>query len=319
MNNNFSYGLELEFGDIDRTVDIPEYLGSWEGTKVNGIYQGAEVDVVNSIPPYRGVCTDPLGITCPVGGEINVHPTTTIDGQFEYMSRILDLFEDVTVSHMSHFHLHVHIPGLKTDLDLLKRFVQYCIDNQDALIKTVYLQNVNDIPESISNRSIEYLWSDGGRYISDIVKIHLHDCTTIEEVLDLFNSTGHYFRNNSKHGTSSIRTAVNISNLIKGETIEFRCFRPALNMVELASQLHFVEQFCQEAIKEDGMCVGEITSKKYYQFAPLRYNHINQLGWERTRADKSRGDNVKYSQVQFKEPAVVEKSNEFNRIMEEIS
>lgn len=299
--NNFSYGFELELGDVDRSIDIPEHLGTWEGTKVGKYYMGAECDIVNSIPPYRGICTDPLAETCPVGGEINVVPTTTIAGQFSQIIDIIDLFEHVTISHMSHFHVHVHIPGLKEDLDILKRFVGYCINNQDALIKSVYLQNINVIPDSLSNKSIEYLWSDGGRYISKTIADNYMRCKTIDELLELFKNPCYYYKA-GKQNSTSIRSAINLSNLIHGKTIEFRCFRPTLDYIEIASQLVFVEQFCQEALKKDGISVGEIISKKDYRFAELQYEHINQLGWENTKADKSRGDSIKYSQVQFKAP-----------------
>lgn len=312
--NNFSYGMELELGDIDRSVDIPEHLGSWEGVKDGNYYMGAECDVVNSIPPYRGVCTDPLARTCTVGGEINVVPTTTIGGQFEQIIDIIELFEDVSISHMSHFHIHVHIPGLKDDLKLLKRFTLYCLANQDALIKTVYLQNIHTIPDSISNKSIEYLWSDGGRYISEYVYNNIHECSTVDELLNLFDMKGYYKFKGDIRNTSSIRSAINLSNLIKGETVEFRCFRPTLDLYELVSQLDFVEQFCQEAIKPMRLSVGEILATKNYRFAELQYDHINQIGWENTKHSKERGDGIKYSQTQFKKPIDREDSSIFTEI-----
>ena len=36
--DNWTYGYEIEWGDIDRTIKIPESLGSWEY---------AETDIVN--------------------------------------------------------------------------------------------------------------------------------------------------------------------------------------------------------------------------------------------------------------------------------
>ena len=37
-SNNFTYGFEIEWGDIDRKLKIPEHLGKWEY---------CETDIVN--------------------------------------------------------------------------------------------------------------------------------------------------------------------------------------------------------------------------------------------------------------------------------
>jgi len=50
--NTFTYGAEIEWGDIDRRMEIPPSLGKWEY---------AETDVVNIYPPYQYLACDPLG------------------------------------------------------------------------------------------------------------------------------------------------------------------------------------------------------------------------------------------------------------------
>ena len=66
--NSFTYGMEIEWGDVPRSFLIPENLGSWEYS---------ERDIINLRDPYKNVCADPLGETPPVGGEINTKPTKT--------------------------------------------------------------------------------------------------------------------------------------------------------------------------------------------------------------------------------------------------
>ena len=66
--NNWTWGYEVEWGDIDRTLKIPEHLGKWEH---------AETDILNLNEPYKYIACDPLGEDPPVGGEVNTVPTTT--------------------------------------------------------------------------------------------------------------------------------------------------------------------------------------------------------------------------------------------------
>lgn len=67
---NFTYGYEIEWGDVDKSVKIPDEWGKWEW---------CECDIVNTCGEYRGIAVDPLGINPPVGGEINVKPTNTTE------------------------------------------------------------------------------------------------------------------------------------------------------------------------------------------------------------------------------------------------
>lgn len=64
--NAFTFGYEIEFGDVNRRLTIPPELGKWET---------AETDIVNLRPPYALVACDPLGLVPPMGGEINTVPT----------------------------------------------------------------------------------------------------------------------------------------------------------------------------------------------------------------------------------------------------
>jgi len=77
--NNFTYGYEIEWGDIDRRLTIPEHLGAWEY---------AETDIVNIHEPYRFIACDPLGEVPPFGGEVNTKPTATWQ---EQVDRIMEL------------------------------------------------------------------------------------------------------------------------------------------------------------------------------------------------------------------------------------
>ena len=72
--DNWTYGYEIEWGDIDRTIKIPESLGSWEY---------AETDIVNLYDPVKNIACDPLGLNPTYGGEINTKPTKTSKQQID--------------------------------------------------------------------------------------------------------------------------------------------------------------------------------------------------------------------------------------------
>mgnify|MGYP003647417322 FL=1 len=72
--DNWTYGYEIEWGDIDRTIKIPESLGSWEY---------AETDIVNLYDPVKNIACDPLGLKPTYGGEINTKPTKTSKEQID--------------------------------------------------------------------------------------------------------------------------------------------------------------------------------------------------------------------------------------------
>ena len=84
--------------------------------------------------------------------------------------------------------------------------------------------------------------------------------------------------------------------------------------------MDFVRLFCFEALKgQFGKSVMGIISSKNYKFAELKYNHINQLGWENNKYTKERGGDVKYSLKQFKEPIYRPDTEEFTEILGRIN
>lgn len=291
---NISYGFELELSDADRTINIPEILGRWEGPKENGYYMGAELDIVNTLGQYEGVGSDPLCETCTVGGEINVSPSPSVMSQFCKIHDIINLFPQIGNGHVNHFHVHTYFEELE-DHDSLKQLIRYTLDNEEDLINSTYLQNWNDHDYSnISEWGRIYLLQDGGRYLNRQVNAHIESVKTRQELMDLLNLPGYYIENGQAFTASSKRTAVNFSNLITNKTLEFRCFRSTLNYFEILSELLFVTDFITEGLKPNGKTVKQILADHKYRFAPLAFNEQHQLGWERTRYEKGRGDAYKY-------------------------
>src|SRR5688572_25453758 len=127
----FTWGYEIEWGDVDRKVVIPEELGAWEF---------AETDILNIDPssPYYRKAVDPLGLEPPVGGEINVKPTRTRLELVERVDVLKRLFPNPTASCVNHGHVHVFVPGLRDDVDALKRLTRYIKANQELATEHCY-------------------------------------------------------------------------------------------------------------------------------------------------------------------------------------
>jgi hypothetical protein len=276
---NFTWGYELEYGDINRSVIIPDHLGKWEY---------AETDIVNLTPPYRGLACDPLGKEPPVGGEINTKPTNTWQGQVDRIFDIVNVFRSIgqepTASCVNHGHLHVRVPGLKDDIESLKKLTRYIRDNQHMVIDKCYQYRVHS-DMSLSKTAKTYLKWDGGRPMPDYM------CNNI---IKLANNFEDYIRLHAagKDGVSMgrpFRHAINTYCMKHTGTIEFRCFRSSTDRKEIEDSFRFAEQFVDAALN-DGPEVEEIFLNNNFSFPKFEYDHEMYVAWEKTKYDKSRGN-----------------------------
>ncbi len=87
----FTYGAEIEWGDIDRRMAIPTNLGKWEY---------AETDIVNLRPPFEYRACDPLGKEPWMGGEVNMMPTKT--WQEQVVQQVLTVQQVMQVTAVLH-------------------------------------------------------------------------------------------------------------------------------------------------------------------------------------------------------------------------
>lgn len=275
---NYTWGFEIEWGDIHRNVVIPEHLGKWEY---------AETDIVNLNGAYRGLACDPLGLEPPVGGEVNTKPTKTWQEQVDRIFEIYNLFkengDDPTASCVNHGHLHVYVPGLRDDISALKRLVKYINDNQHLVIDNCYQFRQHQYM-SQSKTAKTYLKWDGGRPMPNYM------CNNI---IDLANNFEDFIRLHAagKDGVSMgrpFRYAINTYCMKHTGTIEFRCFRSSIKRKEIEDSFKFVEKFIDSALN-GGPDVQQILMENQYTFPEFNYDHEMYLSWEKTKYDKSRG------------------------------
>jgi len=285
----FSWGYEIEWGDIPRSFGIPEHLGTWEF---------AETDILNLHGDYALRAVDPLGIDPPMGGEINTKPTATWAQQVDRILKIKKLFTDTghkpTASLVNHGHLHVYVPGLREDVDALKRLVAYIGANQLLTVERCYQYYDDPTMKGAVKGAKAYLKQDGGRQMPGYM---------IDNIVNLATDFDHFIKLHAagKDGVSMgrpFRYAINTYCMKHTGTVEFRCFRSSTEREEIESQFAFVEAFIDAALN-DGPSVETILEQSNYSFPPYQWNREHWDAWASTKWDKSRGKKVRnYYEVQ---------------------
>lgn len=277
-----SWGYEIEWGDIDRNLSIPENLGSWEY---------AETDIVNLFAPVQYVACDPLGLSPNYGGEINTKPTNSWKDQVNNIMKIHELFvnndNNPSASCVNHGHLHVHIPNLQNDIHSLKKLINYIKNNQSTIIDVCY--QYYDYPNIKKHKNAKmYLKYDGGRPMPDYM------CDNIINLSTDFNS---FIKMHcaGKDGVSMgrpFRYAINTYCLKHTNTIEFRCFRSTTKENEIVDQFRFVEKFLECAFVTNEP-INEIFKNNNYEFPKFYFDDREYNGWLRTKYPKERGQKVR--------------------------
>ena len=87
-SDKYTWGYEIEWGDVDRRLTPPENLGKWEF---------AETDIVNIHEPFKYIACDPLGTDPYMGGEINTKPTATWREQVDRVMQLHDFLDRKSV------------------------------------------------------------------------------------------------------------------------------------------------------------------------------------------------------------------------------
>lgn len=278
----FTYGMEIEWGDVPRSFSIPKHLGSWEYS---------ERDIINLRDPYKNVCADPLGEDPPFGGEINTKPTKTWQEQVTRYFELQKLFEDAghppTVGVTAHTHIHCRVPGLRDDIDALKRLTKYIKENQATTVDRVYgFYETNQMKGAKGAKM--YLKFDGGRTMPDYMSDNIINLATDFNSFIKMHAAG-------KDGVSMgrpFRYAINMYALKHIDTVEFRLFRGTLDKVELESCFRFVEDFLDAALN-NGPSVDDLINSNGYKFPPMQWDLAQFIGWEKTKHPETRGEKVR--------------------------
>ena len=260
--DTFTWGMELEFGDVPRNLNPP--YSKWSSR---------ETDIVNVLDPYYGIAADPIGIDPPVGGELNTTPSTTIEKQVEIFNEIVGYFQshgvNPTTSCVSQTHVHVHIPNLTSSLADIKKLLMFIYANQNEVVRfTNGFYASNDMSDS----AIEFLSEDNGRKYTEEAIIRILKARTMRQLYEnLLINDG-----TIQKWTTPKRYFINFATLEDNETIEFRCFRGTVNSFHIENILKFCRSFLGAAFNN-----GKIDFS--LNLPPLNYDAKLFNCWEQTK------------------------------------
>jgi hypothetical protein len=296
--SKLTWGFELEFGDVPRSLEIPPQLGSWEYF---------ETDIVNQLPPYRGIAVDPAGIAPPVGGEINTKPTIGIDSQLrvieDLLAHIRSNGHEPTASCVSNTHIHVGIPMIRDRFIFkLKKLLLASLRYQDLMMDITYpFDPIDEMADT--NTALEYLRKDSGRRISE-EKVYEIICNgnNFDEFIDLYLIST---------DDPSKRYAINLLPMMReSRTIEFRFFRCTTDLKHMHAMMKICQAFLMTASedkwidrllrdmrsynqKEFSVLSKCFLNTKFFDqlglsqsdFPALNYDHDLYLSWESTQRE----------------------------------
>lgn len=130
------FGVELEYGDIDRSIELPN----------GNTYDNRDYDIVSS----NGWAVDPKGKLHTIGGEINTIPVDNLEDFRSNIEDINNTLQNQTTNYRCHTHIHVSDDRL-LEPEGLKQFIDYLYKNQREFRDTIYsIKSQPDVPRSMN-------------------------------------------------------------------------------------------------------------------------------------------------------------------------
>lgn len=273
----WTYGSELELGDLDQLKGLPSKQFGWDKR---------DVTMVNS----NGIAVDPKGISWTKGGEINLPPTGTIRLQVEAFQEVLDFHPDSTINYRSNLHLHIRVPGLKDNLELCKKVQRYVYANRDFLqqLEPIPKPLVSSYPDAVEfagalrrynrRRTSHHTVLTDKRYVLQQAATNMKEFYAAEAPA-------------KKDGTPLFhlapRCAVNMRQFQETDTIEFRHFPGTLDSDKFQSSLLWCRDFLWAALT-DGPTPQELLAAKDYDIPKFKkYIHWMEMLYRNTVHDGS--------------------------------
>lgn len=274
--STFTYGCELELSDVDRRMVLPKHLGRWDRS---------ERDIVNLRPPIRGIAADPLGENPPFGGEVNTVPTRGWRGQLGIIEELLRfLGPNAGACPTSHFHVHVHVPGLENDLEALKDLATYIWLSQ---IDMVELCGQFEKRGDMDGAAARYMKLDGGRLMPQYMWLNMMEAETVEQFMKMHCA--------GRDGVSMgrpLRYAINMYSLRNTRTVEFRMFRNTLDIALIWNIFRACEGFMDRALNHGGG-FRELVMAEELEFPEMQWSKELWDGLQRTKHPENRGEKTR--------------------------
>ena len=255
--DEFSYGVELEYGDSYRFCELPD------GAQWN--------DKDNTCVSTTGIANDPAGKVYAYGGEINTRPTMTIAEQIEHIAKInAALCPAPVVNYRSNLHIHIRVPNLHNNLEDCKKLLRYVERYQQQafdIVETIPTPNKNVLPPE------QYEWAL--KRMKRRKKSHQNKLPPARVEAMLASETTHDFYVNHAHKNAEgepawfqcPRAGINLRQMWEEtNTIEFRHFPGTLYMPEMESCIRWCRDFLDAALNRDDVSPREFHAESEWQF-----------------------------------------------------
>ena len=267
ISDKFSYGCELEWSDVDKRTILPEEWGSWDWE---------DSTIVNS----DGHANEPKAKTYFYGGEINTTPTKTIEEQVVNVKSLHDLLSPKSYFR-ANLHVHIAVEGLKDDIPLLKKLLQFIKDNDQYIFNEMLFRpepTREEYPDPAEFKAAmrfhkqQITWAK--KTLPDDKVAECMKATTFKEFYE-----GH-FMYSEKHQRyfyhlSPARAGINLRSLNKNGTVEFRCFPGTVDAERVGECLLFAKLFLESALGDQSKSAKDIYESRVWNlpsWQPFIYN-----------------------------------------------
>lgn len=275
--STFTWGAELELGDIPRDFKIPEHLGRWDQS---------ETEILNLREPYAGRASDPQGIDPPMGGEINTRPTRSMQEQVDRIWEILEMFTQMghppTNCHIQALHIHCHVPGLTSDVEGLRSLTRYIKTNQDVMTKAVHGTTYDSRMKLQPGGALTYTG-----HMRNMPDWYCDNICTAKDFEDFIRL--HCTGKDAKSMGRPLRYVVNTYNLKHTQTVEFRAFVQTLVLKRLQSAFEITRAFMDSALNGGPSILEHLAAHPEWEFELFQYNPYHHEAWAKTKWPKERG------------------------------
>ena len=278
-----TFGAEYELGDVDRSIKL---------------LKGANWNFKDhSIANSTGIANDEKARLYTLGGEINTEPTEDITGQLDIWRGIEKCQSSIHINHRTNLHLHIHVPGLRENLSMLKRLMTYIQVNQERVYELVEPLVAPDPKEFITEASFKgAMQRYKRRLISHQNKLkprQIEACMKSETPEDFINGHAPKDKNGKPQWALAVRGGINVSQLRETNTVEFRHFTPTTNIDELECCFDWIYQFMNAALIT-GESVDALYTKRLWKFPPFAsYDHNIDVVFRWTDLEKNSRGTVK--------------------------
>lgn len=270
----WTFGAEHELADWFYDVQLPSGYGR----------DVRDVTIVNS----NGIANDPKGISYSYGGEINTPPTNTIHQQVRCLRELKTLLPEATVNYRSNLHIHIHVPGLKNDLEMLKQIQLHIHTEMPKAFNTIDpLPTITkkDFPiEEEYKGAIKRKNRNKMSHHNLLSKARLEKQLSAKTLEEFFNFEAPLRKSDgAPQFHLQPRLCVNIRQLLETDTIEFRHWFGTLDEEELRNAFEWCRAYLGRAIENKPIddLVKNCQNVKFPR--PLPYDHFLEVRYQLTK------------------------------------